>query len=190
MLLSLLAGDDPGCWAALGFEVDGDVVRVGPVSVRCDGQGGGIRGWTLRKSAPVEPREVAGIATTWSGAEPGPPGAFALDHIVLLTGRLDASVADLVAVGGDERRRMTQPQTGASLAFVRMGDTLLEVAERDGPPVLWGLVAVVDDLGTLPPHLVGTPKDAVQPGRRIVTARRQDGLETALAFMTPRVRTR
>jgi hypothetical protein len=184
----LLCGDDPACWARLGFEVAGDVLQVGPVAVRCDGEGAGIRGWTLRGDGG--PREVAGISTAWSSAEPGPRGAIDLDHVVLLTGRLDATVADLVAVGGDERRRMTQPRTGASLAFVRLGETIVEVAERDGPPVLWGLVAVVEDLATLPSELVGTPRDAVQPGRQIVTARPQEGLETALAFMTPRVRTR
>ena len=188
MLLELLSGDDPACWAALGFDVDDGTLRVGPVTVRCDRQGGGIRGWTLRGAAG--PREVSGIPTSWSETEPGEHGTFGLDHVVLFTGRLDASVADLVAAGGDERRRMTQPQTGAALAFVRLGEVMLEVAEREGPPMLWGLVAVVEDLASLPGELVGTPRDAVQPGRQIVTARRQDGLGTALAFMTPRVRTR
>lgn len=184
MLLELHTGDDPACWAALGFAE----LVVGRVAVRCDGAGGGIRGWTL---AGAGAREVAGIPTTWSSAAPAirsRPPTFGLDHVVLLTGRLDATVADLVAAGGDERRRMTQPRTGASLAFVRLGETIVEVAARPGPPALWGLVAVVDDLGALPADLVGTPRDAVQPGRRIVTARPQPGLETALAFMTPRVR--
>ena len=50
---------------------------------------------------------------------------------------------------------------------------------------LWGLVVVVPELEGLGP-LVGAPKDAVQPGRRIATVSRDAGLGTALALMTPR----
>jgi hypothetical protein len=102
--------------------------------------------------------------------------------VVLFAGRLAAAVADLVRHGGDERRR------AVNMAFVRMGATIVEVVERPGPPVIWGLVAVVDELEAL--DGVGEVRDAVQPGRRIATARRAEGLETALAFMTPRVRAR
>jgi hypothetical protein len=34
-------------------------------------------------------------------------------------------------------------------------------------------------------HLLGAPRDAVQPGRRIATLRREAGLGPAVAFMTP-----
>jgi hypothetical protein len=47
---------------------------------------------------------------------------------------------------------------------------------------------VVDDVDGLDPELVGAPKGAVQPGRRIATVRPEAGLGTAVAFMTPRVR--
>jgi hypothetical protein len=182
-VLELLTGDDPADWARLGFAVGDDGVRVGRVLVRCDGQGGGVRGWKLMGEGP---REVSGVPTQWSADAPGPAGARDLDHIVLLTGRLDASVADLVKFGGSERRRIDVGR--GRMAFVRMGATVVEVVERPGPPGLWGLVAVVEDLDALDPELVGEPRDAVQPGRRIATVRREAGLGTALAFMTPRVR--
>ncbi len=72
------------------------------------------------------------------------------------------------------------------MAFLRFGECILEVVERAGVAAsLWGLVVVVEDLDGLGP-LVGAPRDAVQPGRRIATVRPDAGLTTALAFMTPR----
>jgi hypothetical protein len=184
-ILELLTGDDVAAWTDLGFETEEGGVRVGRVLVRCDGAGGGVRGWTLRGEGP---REVSGIKTVWAADEPGLAGARGLDHVVLLTGRLDATVAALEDVGGSERRRVDVGR--GPMAFVRMGSTIVEVVQRPGPPGLWGLVAVVEDLGELDPAFVGEARDAVQPGRRIVSARKRPGLETALAFMTPRVRTR
>ncbi len=60
-----------------------------------------------------------------------------------------------------------------------------------GPARLWGVTAVVEDLDALAARLgdrLGAPGDAVQPGRRIATLRREAGLGVPLAFMTPRVR--
>jgi hypothetical protein len=190
MILELECGDVPETWAALGFAVAGEAVRVGPVTVRCDGGGGGLRGWVL---AGMGPSSLDGILTGWvRHGSPGTPGERGLDHIVVVTGDLDRTVKALVAVDGDERRRAAPPAVPAEMAFVRFGDVIVEVV-RSGPPAptrLWGLTAIVDDLGELPVELVGEPRDAVQPGRRIVTARRVPGFETAVAFMTPRVRTR
>ncbi len=109
--------------------------------------------------------------------------------MVVLTGALDRTVTALVAVGGDERRRLDVGR--GRMAFVRMGRVIVEVVEREGVETrIWGLVAVRQDLSALPADLVGEISDAVQPGRQIVTARPQPGLQTAVAFMTPRVRTR
>lgn len=178
-LLSLLTGDDPAAWAALGFRLRGDCVRLGGVRVRCDGAGGGIRDWSFGAAEISEPARKSAH----------PNGARAVDHVVLLTDDVDRSVADAVALGGDERRRAGPPQVPVPMAFVRLGEVIVEVAQADGPPRLWGLVAVVDDLAALAARLgerLGAPKDAVQPGRRIATVRPAAGLATALAFMTPR----
>jgi hypothetical protein len=196
-LLELEAGDDPAAWTALGFAVDdGGVVRLGGVGVRLTGAGGGLRGWQLAGAG--DPGAIEGVATTWSAAAPvipgtlprHPNGATALDHVVLLTDDRDRTVAALVAAGGDERRRAEPPQVPVAMAFVRLGEAIVEVAEGGGPPGLWGLVAVVEDLDAvaaqLGPERLGAISDAVQPGRRIATVRRQPGLGTALAFMSPR----
>lgn len=187
-LVQLACGDAPDAWAALGFAVADGAVRIGPVTVRCDGAGGGLRSWTLAGSGPDE---VAGIATDWD-ASPGTeePGEWPFDHLVVLTDSRDRTAEALVGVGGDERGRAEPPKVPIPMSFVRMGETIVEVAEGGGPPRLWGLVAVVPDFSDLPAELVTAPKDAVQRGRQIVRVREEAGLGTEVAFMTPRVRTR
>ena len=57
-----------------------------------------------------------------------------------------------------------------------------------GPARFWGLVVTVADLDALAERLgpvLGSARPAVQPGRRIATARRAAGLGTRVAFMTP-----
>ena len=194
--VELLCGDDPSAWTDVGFTVeDGELVRVGAVTVRCDGRGGGLRGWTLAGDGPSD---VDGIETAWRDGPatpddvPGHPnGAIELDHVVVFTDDRDRTAAALVRAGGDERRRAGPPQVPVAMAFVRLESVIVEVAEAGGPPRLWGLVAVVEDLDACVAQLgtlVGPAKDAVQAGRRIATVRPEAGLGTALAFMSPRVR--
>jgi hypothetical protein len=198
-LLALRTGDSPAAWAALGFLVEpGGRCRVGAVTLVLDGGGGGIRGWTL--GGEEGPESVDGVPTSWAsvpaageaGAGTGaghPNGTTALDHVVFFTGSRDRTVDALVAAGGDLRRSVDSPPMPAPMAFVRFGPAIVEVAQADRPPGLWGLVAVVPDVDALAASygsLVGAPRDAVQPGRRIVTAAAVPGLEVALAFITPR----
>ena len=78
-----------------------------------------------------------------------------------------------------------------------MADVILEVVEApegtrvaadpDGPARLWGIAFLVEDMEatarTLGP-LLGSPRAAVQPGRRIATLSGEAGLGAAIAFMT------
>jgi len=179
--------DPPRAWRRLGFAVGED----GGFPV------GGVR---LVTGAPELAVRVAGLEadapdglalTAAPGAEPAPPaahpnGAVALDHVVALTDDLGRTLAALQAAGLDLRRVRDEARQG----FLRLGPLILEVVEAEVPrPALWGLVAVVEDLDACASGLgglLGTPRDAVQPGRRIAAVRREAGLVTALAFMTPR----
>ncbi len=177
--VELRAGDAPQAWARLGFALDGPHVRLGAVAVRCTGDGGGLTGWSVSERA--------------GRLDPHPNGASGADHIVLVAGDLSAAVADVVALGGEERRRAGPPAVPVPMAFVRLGDTVVEVAQGDGPARLWGLAVVVADLDRVAADLgarLGRIRAAVQPGRHIATVRPEAGLGTALAFMTPRVRAR
>ena len=50
------------------------------------------------------------------------------------------------------------------------------------------LVADLDATAAFLGDLLGTPRDAVQPGRRIATLGREAGLGPAIAFMSPDTR--
>jgi hypothetical protein len=182
----LLIADEPAAWAALGFAPDGaGVVALGGVALRLGGAGSGVV--ELRVEGLVEERPD-GLPLVAAGDEAAvapashPNGATAIDHVVVFTDDRDRTTAALAAAGGDVRRRGDPPELPAPMAFVRFGPLIVEVAEAGGPARFWGLTIRVPDVDALG---LGTPRDAVQPGRRIVTVGRDAGLSVALAFITP-----
>ena len=201
----LVVAAEPASWRAAGFRVDGELCEVGSVRIRLSGTdaGKGIVSWSVRD---LEREEVDGLPTNASDAPPAagaphPNGAASLDHLVVFTPDRERTVKALEAAGLDLRRLRegpTHPGGPTLQAFFRMGEVILEVIEaradsrmreRPDPPArLWGLAFGVDDLdhtvGELG-ELLGEPRDAVQPGRRIATVRREAGLGTAVAFITP-----
>jgi hypothetical protein len=175
-------------WRAIGV---GD--RVGRIGLSFGASGRGIVGWRLRGAAE---RDIDGLRTFASDAPPreAVEGAYlGLDHVVASTPDFDRTRAALAAAGFEERR-VREAGPDARQAFYVVGDALLELAgpatpKGDGPAAFWGLVLLVDDVDAAAERLgelAGTPRDAVQPGRRIVTLRREAGLGTAVALMTPR----
>ena len=180
--------DPAAAWERLGFAA----AQVGGMRLRFDAPRFEVEAEGLASERPdglalVHADSAAAVAPPVhaDGAAAGPPpahpnGAVVIDHVVAITDDLRRTVDALVAAGLDLRRE------APPMAFLRLGECILEVVERPGAPVgFWGLVVVVPDLATLG-ELVGEPKDAVQPGRRIATVRPEAGLTTALAFMTPR----
>jgi catechol 2,3-dioxygenase-like lactoylglutathione lyase family enzyme len=187
----LEVADEPAAWSAVGFDLDGEVCAVSRVRLRLTGRGErrGIAGWTLGDGEPA-----AAVAPAH------PNGAVAIDHVVMLSPDLDRTVEELQADGFELRRRREGPTPGGSTrqAFFRAGEPILEVVQApegssvakdpDGPSRLWGLAFGVEDIehtaDVLGP-LLGAPRDAVQPGRRIATLRPEAGLGPAIAFMSP-----
>jgi hypothetical protein len=200
--------DDPDAWAALGFDVKGQVCRLGTVAVRLVGReaGRGILGWSLRG---VEQGKLDGLATRRSESGSTPPtgahpnGVVAIDHVVAMTPALERTVAALQAAGLDLRRVREEPTPAGAprQAFFRLGEVVLEVVqepmeivERDGgaerPARFWGLALSSGDLDAtvvrMTPH-AGQPRDAVQPRRRIATVARSAGLALPVAVMSAAV---
>lgn len=198
-LVGLVAGDDPVAWQRLGFAGMADgVVELGGIRIRVDGAGGGLREWVLRAPEPG-PASIDGLTTRWTeqppprvGGDGHPNGAFEIDHLVVFTDDRERTAAQMEAIGGEVRRRAEPPDVRAPMAFVRIGSSIVEVAQVPGNAAgarFWGLVAVVPDVDVLAAELeglVGAPKDAVQPGRRIVTVQREARLAVPMAFMSPR----
>jgi catechol 2,3-dioxygenase-like lactoylglutathione lyase family enzyme len=175
----IVLGDPPEAWEALGFRVHDDTIALGRERLYLSGRGGGILEVTAPAVGAEDPDDLPLRTGPLHAAEPSahPNGAFAVDHVVVLTGSLDRTVAALQHAGLDLRRRDER------MAFLRLGSYILEVVERgDDPARFWGLVVVVPDPAAVPG--AGPVKNAVQPGRRIATVK---GLGTALAVMSRRV---
>ena len=200
---SITVADPPEAWAEAGFRVEGDTCRVGAIDVRLAGReaGKGLVGWALRG---VRSTDLDGLPTDEAADSPGDPaaahpnGVVRIDHVVAFTPDRARTVAALEAAGLDLRRLRDEPTPagGGFQAFFRLGEAILEVIEApEGSPVppeaparLWGLAFLVDSLEQTKALLgdrLGDPRDAVQPGRRIATLRRDAGLSFGCAFMSP-----
>jgi hypothetical protein len=161
-----------------------------------------VTGWTLAGTSHGAD-DVDGIATLWVDSSPRSPQSenrihvSSIDHIVIMTGSLDRTSESIDRVLRAPRKRVRDAGGGVRQGFHRAGDIILEVVERpdldsNTPASLWGVVFVVDDLDStvawLGPDAVSAPRDAVQPGRRIASIRREVGLGLPVALMTPHVR--
>ena len=198
-------------WSRLGFAVhesdDGPSVTVAGLGFRFVDDApasveSAVTGWTL-VGATSGPDDVDGIATRWIDEptmSPAPENRVrvsSIDHIVIMTGSLDRTSESIDRILGAPRKRVRDAGGGVRQGFHRAGDIILEVVERpdldpDTAASLWGVVFVVDDLDAtvawLGPDAVSAPRDAVQPGRRIASIRREVGLGLPVALMTPHVR--
>lgn len=120
-------------------------------------------------------------------------GAVGIDHVVVLTNDLERTSDAIDAATGCELKRVREVGTMRQ-GFHRIGPggLIVELVERPdidaGPATFWGLVLNVSDLDAacalIGPELIGAPKDAVQPGRRIATVSRDAGLGVPLALMS------
>lgn len=195
-LAALRIAADPARWRAFGVPLD-DTGRtaIGGIVLEVAQPAGeeGLVAWGWRGLPPGADLDGTRVMDALPDASPagGPLGLAAVDHVVVATGDLDRTVAAFDRAGLDRRRirdagKMRQ-------AFYVAGPALVEVvapAAPDGAPGrLWGVTLVSADLdeaaAALGP-LLGEVRDAVQPGRRIATARREAGLGVPVALMTPR----
>ena len=173
------------------------VCQIASIRLRLGVDGGrGIVGWRVRGLADgsIDGLQTeASEAPARSGGAQHPLGVTGVDHVVAATPDLERTLGALQEAGL-ELRRVREAGPSARQGFFVVGDALLEVVgpkepDGDGPASFWGLVLVVDDIDAAAERLgplLGTPRDAVQEGRRIATVRREAGLGTAVALMTPR----
>jgi Glyoxalase-like domain len=198
----ITVADEPESWRAAGFTVDdAGECRVGHVRIRLVGRTAGKRiiGWSLI-GLDLPGDDLDGLPTGCSDRDPAEPaehpnGALVIDHLVVATPDLERTTAALESVGLPARRTRDSDTYGAQMRqrFFRLGEVILEVigapdASGDGSAVFFGLAHTVADLDAAKALLgdaLGTPKPAVQPGRRIVTLRhKQVGMSVATAFMS------
>ena len=172
----------------------------------------GITGWGIvplgaQRDESAETGSIDGIATTVvDGFERAVPaahpnaghsnGVFRIDHLVIRTPDTPRTAAALRAAGLGQRGHRDTNSAGEAvdMTFFWAGPVLLELAgpptpKLDGGPArLGGLAFATDRLDELVAQLgdrVTTPRDAVQPGRRIAALTKAAGCSTPVAFMTP-----
>lgn len=186
-------GADPAAWGRAGFAMEGDATMVGSVSLRF-APGKGVIGWRLSGGAD----EIDGLPVA-EPAEPAPPtgphpnGAVQIDHVVVLTPDLERTTGAF-GESGVERRRVREVEADHGplrQGFFRLGEVILEAIQHariaDGPARFWGITFAVSDIDSCQ-ELLGEPlspiRDAVQPGRRIATIRREAELGLPVALIT------
>jgi hypothetical protein len=189
-------GAGAAAWEAAGFEVHGGICNAGTVRIAF-GEGTGIRGWLLNG---FEGEDLDGLPTgpAAGGVEPEPGthpnGTLQIDHLVVFTPDLERTTAALEAAGVERRRVREVEGDGGTLrqGFFRFGEVILEVVEHPkveaGPARFWGITFTVADLDAAAELLgenLGSIRDAVQPGRRIATVRKEAGLGLPVALITP-----
>jgi hypothetical protein len=173
---------------------------VGRVRLAFEGGEGGITAVALSGTEsldldglPALAADPASVDSARTQAPPGHPiGAVRVDHIVAFTPDLERTVAALEKTGIELRRRRGPDEPGppAAQAFFRLGEVILEVVERSassGPAGFWGItfrVADLDACARLLGERLGEPREAVQPGRRIATLRREAGLGLPVALIS------
>jgi hypothetical protein len=170
--VEIVLPDPAPLWAERGFAVDADgCFTVGGIGLRAGGR-------ELALHAPLK-AAAAGLPIHAdrepNGPADHPNGALAVDHLVVFTDDLAQTTRALQDAGADLRRE------AGRLNFLRVGPLILEVAQTGEAPRFWGLTFTVPELPAGDGY--GEPRDAVQPGRRIVTARKGNA---AVAFITPR----
>lgn len=208
ILDEIQVADPVQAWTQAGFAVGSDAVcRVGGVGIRLVGRdrGTGIVGWSLRGLPPGRSiDDLDGVPTTRSDAAPDTPGTHpngvtTIDHVVLLSPDLGRTVESLAAAGVEPRRERDGELGGRPIRqiFFRLGEVIIEVvgspdSAGEGPSTLWGITYVVADIDATAAFFgdrAAPVKDAVQPGRRISTLRRdQLGISVRTAVISVPVR--
>ncbi len=182
-----------GWWVQLG------AVRIqlhgsdGPRGLlRWDLDTAGQPGPTPGATQPTSTADIDGLPTAWAPDTPELPLApapthpnrvNAIDHVVVSSPDVDRTVGALTDQGFRERRRRTTGRYGEPMVqvFFWVGDVILELvgptdvpAGEVGPAAFFGLALISTDLEATAAglgELLGTPREAVQPGRLIATLR-------------------
>jgi hypothetical protein len=193
-LVAVRLGARAEAWSTLGFELtDGELGLANGSVVFDEAAPPGI----VALLVDGTPADVDGLPFEWGTTSSGPGRrSDEIDHVVVMTNSLERTSAAIETGLGLECRRIRD--TGqVRQAFHRFDDPpgatargcILEIVENSAlsEAGFWGLVITVDDLDALceaNPDLISPPRAAVQPGRRIATARREAELGTAVAFMS------
>ena len=197
-ITQLTVGGLPIAWSSLGFTFDDSRCTFGDVAVRIDSDfEPGFVSWTLGRAAVSESPD--GLVTTFddrvvaSASTSSIIDVRGIDHVVVMTNDLQRTSSAISRVTGDPLKRVREAGNGIRQGFHRLGSVVVEVveSERIAQTHLCGFALtvgnLVDVVAHMAPDVIGSPRDAVQPGRRIATIRSGVGLGVPVALITPDV---
>jgi hypothetical protein len=199
LITAVVVGGSAEPWEAFGFHLLsatstesrfslGDVVLVVDTA-----RPAGMVSWEITE---VQPGAIDGIHTVSAAnslelpLEPGAVGCLGVDHVVVRTNSLDVTCGAITAATGAPVKSTRDAGSGMQQAFHKLGSVVVEVvsaAEQVEHTHLWGFVVNVSDIDALSarlgPDVLGAPKPATQPGRRIASARSGAALGVPFAVM-------
>ena len=199
LITAVVVGGSAEPWEAFGFHLLsatssesrfslGDVVLVVDSTLPA-----GMVSWEISDidAGVVDAIPTARAMNTLSLPLPqGRVGCLGVDHVVVRTNSLDVTCAAITAATGAPVKRIRDAGSGMQQAFHKLGSVVVEVVsaqEQVEHTHLWGFVVNVSDIDALSaflgPDILGTPKPATQPGRRIASARSGAALGVPFAVM-------
>jgi hypothetical protein len=196
-LTGIKLGADPQAWEAAGFTVNGHALAVGGVTIEFTAPVGGIEclvfdhlpeGVTDLDGLPVK----VGPALADADHE---NGVYSIDQVVIATPAFDRTAQVMRDMGlGFKREAVRETEDGTEVrqGFVRSGDAVLEVVHAENVTGEhahgWGVGFITADLDKAIHDLeglIGPPRQAIQPGRRLATIRRDANLGIPVILMDP-----
>ena len=189
---------DPAAWRDAGFAMANESCVVGGVRLEFVAGDDGIVDWGLTgaKTSGIDglPTRLGADPPAGDGGAEHPNRVVGIDHVVVMTPRLERTI-EAFEDAGIELRRIREGETGMGRfrqAFFRLGRPILEVVEtekagEEAPARFWGITFATADLDAAAALLgerAGRVKEAVQPGRRIATVREEAGLGFPVALIS------
>ena len=190
-LVQLTVGGTSHLWQRLGLRVDdSQTCRIGQVTLQLND---GVPPGHLQWAFDPQVSSIDGIisASRVPDSEMVSSTFLHVDHVVVMTDSLERTSAAIEERTGLELRRTRDAGKGVRQAFHRSGEVVIEVVQAPHvtAPQLWGFVLVAprfdEVVSRLGESVLSVPKDAVQPGRRITTVRREVGLGVNVALISP-----
>lgn len=198
-LTGIELGADREAWAGAGFTVDGSRLEVGGVAIELTRDEVGVAGLSF-DWLPDGVDLIDGVPVTV--AEPGGEGshdngAVQIDQVVVATPDFERTAAALADAGMPLKREITRTlsedgEGEVRQGFVRAGGAVIELVNTrsvpDGPAHVWGLGFVSERFDEAVAELegvIGSPRDAFQPGRRIATFSRDARLGLPVVLLDP-----
>lgn len=197
-IAQLVVGGQPTSWTSIGLTFRDGLCSLGDLVVRLDPSlPPGLASWQLTDC--IDDGDIDGIPTSYGAHSPAQAMGIdssvidivGIDHVVVLTNDLERTSKDLTRVTGEPLKRIRDAGNGVRQGFHRLGSVIVEIVERSDVErtSLWGFVMIarnIDDVAAhMGPDVIGSPRGAVQQGRRIASFRSGVGLGVAVALITP-----